>query len=106
MKSLAAPDVLYLSGGARDGEVEVLICVFIYSCLQSQHLPGCLDWSDCFGCLQCFSWNPDEWQGHGSRVAKLISTAICGLKFVTLGTVKFLRGSPSTAFVSLLWECG
>lgn len=28
------------------------------------------------------------------------STAICGLKFVTLGTVKFLSGSLSTAIVS------
>lgn len=50
------------------------------------------------------SWKPDEWLGHGSHVAKLISAAICGLKFVILSTVKFLSGSLSAAFVGMLIE--
>lgn len=68
------------------------------------HLPGWLDWSDCFGCLKSCSWKPDEWLGHGSHVAKLISAAICSLKFVILSTVKFLSGSLSAAFVGMLIE--
>lgn len=79
------------------------ICAFIYSCLHIEHLPGWLDWSDCSGCLQSCSWKPAEWVGHGNHVAKLISTAVCGSKFVTLGTVKLLS-SLLSAFVSLLWQ--
>lgn len=31
--------VLYLCGGARDGEVVFIICVLFYSCLHAWHLP-------------------------------------------------------------------
>lgn len=69
-----------------------------------------------FTCMAWLKWLPwlfavffleASWvSGTWKSCSKMNNRRICGLKFVTLGTVKFLSGSLLTAFVSLLWEWG